>query len=64
MKSLDLRNNQIKELQGLGMLTRLEQLFLGGNQIDSDLIEKLGGLNRNGCAYKPQKFVEYCRRNK
>jgi hypothetical protein len=56
-------DNKISEIEGLENLKKLQVLKIGGNQIDSQLIEKLGGLSEKEFARKPQKFVEYCRKN-
>lgn len=56
-----MENNLITEIEGLENLKNLKELYIGGNQIDPDLIEKLGGTDRWGCAHNAQKFVEYCK---
>lgn len=63
LKSIDLTGNNIKEIFGLGNLMNLEQLRLKGNLLNQRLIEDLGGLDKNGDANLPQKFVEYCQVN-
>lgn len=58
--SLDLSYNKIEKLEGLENCTKLMKLKLSGNPIRTELLEEVGGLDENGFANKPQKFVKYC----
>ena len=64
LKKLELDNNYITEIKGLGNLEKLDFLSIGKNKIEEILLERLGRLGRDGGAFKPQKFVEFCKRNK
>jgi len=58
---LDLSENQISTINGLHHLTNLRLLRLNKNNIPEELLEELGGLNEEGYANSPQKFIEYSR---
>ncbi len=58
---LDLNNNQITEIKGLESLDKLKYLRIGKNNISKKLIQQLGGLDIEGFANNPQKFIGYCK---
>ena len=60
---LDLSNNNISKIQGLEHLENLSILKLGNNPLNKSLIDDLGGLDHNGYANKPEKFVDYCKKH-
>jgi len=64
IKALFLDENKITNIHGLENLQKLEDLSLKGNPLNNDLIKKLGGLNYSGSAKNPQRFVEYCKKEK
>jgi Leucine-rich repeat (LRR) protein len=65
LKKLDLSyNNYISNITGLDKLNKLLELKLIGNNIHSELLEKLGGLAENGLVKNPQRFIDYCKKNK
>ncbi len=64
LRVLCLDRNKINEIKGLETLTELQVLKLDNNQIPKIDLERLGGLNSNGEANYPQRFVEFCRKNK
>jgi len=64
LDSLWLTKNEISEIKGLENLTKLEILGISSNRIPPRLIQELGGLDKEGRAKDPQKFVEYCRLRK
>ena len=57
--SLDLRGNNLSTITGIGTLKNLKKLKLQGNPLPSQLLMNLGGLDGNGNALYPQKFVKY-----
>ena len=59
--SLNLNNNPFENLKGLGNLIGLRQLSIANNRLNPKIIETLGGLDRNGNAKEPQKFVVYAK---
>jgi hypothetical protein len=61
VKDLDLRNNRLERISGFGNLKNLKKLRLRGNNFPEDLIDHLGGIDRYGNAYEPQKFVNFCK---
>jgi len=63
LKTLDLRDNNLTDIFGLENLHNLTKLKLKGNLLNQRLIENLGGLNKEGDAIEPYKFVEYCQKN-
>ena len=62
LKTLDLRNNLLTSITGIGNLVNLKKLRIQGNPISLELIDRLGGVDRYGNARAPQKFVEYSRK--
>jgi Leucine-rich repeat (LRR) protein len=59
LKILNLNSNQIDYIQGLENLNKLQELYIGENSIPQDLIEDLGGINKEGRVNNPQKYVNY-----
>ncbi len=60
LESLDLFGNQIFKIKGFEHQIKLKELRIGNNPIPQDIIEELGGLDKNGFANIPRKFVENC----
>jgi len=60
LERIYLAENQISKIEGLETLHKLRILTLGKNPLLGSLLEKLGGLDMNGKAKEPQKFVKYC----
>lgn len=58
LEILDLNDNRIEKIEGLEKLVNLKQLRFYHNNIDLDVLHKLGNL-----AYieRPNDFIEYCR---
>jgi len=63
LKTLNLQDNNLRDVFGLENLNNLTKLRLKGNLLNQRLLESLGGLNKQGDAIEPYKFVEYCQKN-
>ena len=59
LESLDLRDNHLTTIIGIGNLIKLRKLRVKGNNFSSQFIQHLGGLDRYGNARYPEKFVKY-----
>ncbi len=59
LEYLDLSVNKIADIKNIEKLENLKFLFIGRNLIPPILINRLGGLNQNGEALNPKRFVEY-----
>ncbi len=59
VQSLDLRDNHLTTIIGIGNLTKLKKLRLRGNNFAPRFLQHLGALDRYGNARDPQKFVRY-----
>jgi len=59
LKVLNLNSNQINQVRGLESLINLERLYIGDNYLPQNLIEEMGGINKDGQVNNPRKFVSY-----
>ena len=64
LKELNIANNMLKDLKGLGHLGNLKKLKIDGNKIPRYLLEALGGIDDDGYAREPNKFVVYSKKRK
>jgi len=64
LKELNIANNMLKDLKGLGHLRNLKKLKIDGNKIPRYLLEGLGGIDDEGYAREPNKFVVYSKKRK
>ncbi len=64
LSELDLLENQITAIKGLESLENLQRLSLSGNQIPDQVLKELGWSDSDGWANTPQRFIEYCRKEK
>lgn len=65
LRYLNLKNNLITEIKGLEnfLIDRTGEdmkIILGDNRIPIDLLQQIGGLNKDGYANDPVKIVDYC----
>jgi hypothetical protein len=59
LRDLDLSNNDLEDLPGLGGASQLIHIKLDGNKFLNGLIEALGGMTDDGFAKDPRKILAY-----
>jgi len=59
--NLNLYANSITTIEGLECLKNLKNLRIGNNPIPNEIIGRSGGIDKNGYALNPQKFVVFCK---
>jgi len=60
LQKLDLRkNNPIKEIKGLYNLKNLQELYISRFGFDYNIVQELGGIDKNMKVNNPQKFIDY-----
>lgn len=61
LKSIDLRNNYLRRLRGIGNLANLSQISVSGNPLKPHILQKLGGLDEQGHLLNPRNYLIYSR---
>ena len=58
---IDLSQNPIDRVDGFQNMENLYTLYLEDTEISQETLEELGGVNKDGMAREPERFVTYCK---